>query len=158
MEYKITVKNDGEVAGSVRNIVDYIPKGTIFNTELNKGWYKNADGNIYNPTLKDTLIKPGERKTVKVVLVKQMTENNTGIISNSAEVAELYNEFGIEDVDSKVANRLENEDDFGTADIVISVKTGGLLINGTVIIICICLGIVCVYIFKKVVLERIRRW
>lgn len=158
MEYKITVKNDGEVAGSVRNIVDYIPKGTTFNTELNKGWYKNADGNIYNPTLKDTLIKPGERKTVKVVLVKQMTENNTGMISNSAEIAELYNEFGIEDVDSKVANGLENEDDFGTADIVISVKTGGLLINGTVIIICICLGIVCVYIFKKVVLERIRRW
>lgn len=158
MEYNITVKNNGEVSGYVKNIADYVPKGTIFMADLNPGWYKNSDGNIYNVKLKNTEIKPGESKTISIILVKQMTEKNTGIVSNSAEIAELYNEYGIEDIDSKVANRAENEDDFGTADIVISVNTGGLLINTVVIIICISLSLIFVYVFKKVVLDRIRRW
>lgn len=158
MEYNIVVKNNGEVSGYVKNVVDYMPKGTVFMADLNSGWYKNTDGNIYNTKLKNTEIKPGESKTVSIILVKQMTEKNTGIVSNSAEIAELYNEYGIEDIDSKVANRAENEDDFGTADIVISVNTGGLLINAVVIIICISLSLIFVYVFKKVVLDRIRRW
>ena len=87
-----------------------------------------------------------------------MTEENTGIVSNSAEIAETFNEEGIEDIDSVPGNGLDNEDDLGTADIVISVETGGTFISGAVFVVFVIVALVGVYIFKKNVLERVRRW
>ena len=39
-EYAITVKNEGEVEGYTKKIVDYMPKELEFSTELNNSWYK----------------------------------------------------------------------------------------------------------------------
>ena len=158
MEYKITVANKGEVAGYAKTIVDYIPEGTIFNPNLNPGWYEGPDGLIYSKVLENEIINPGEGKSIKLVLFKQMTEENTGIVSNSAEIAETFNEEGIEDIDSVPGNGLDNEDDLGTADIVISVETGGTFISGAVFVVFVIVALVGVYIFKKNVLERVRRW
>ena len=158
LEYYITVANKGEIAGYAKKIVDYIPAGTIFSPDLNPGWYQAENGSIYSDALADTIINPGETKTIKLVLVKQMTENNIGIISNSAEIAETYNEAAIEDTDSEAGNRVDGEDDLGTADIVISVKTGGNLISGTIMIAVVAVALVGIYVFKKNVVERIRRW
>lgn len=158
MEYKITVANKGEVAGYAKTIVDYIPEGTIFNPNLNPGWYEGPDGLIYSKALENEIINPGEGKSIKLVLFKQMTEENTGIVSNSAEIAETFNEEGIEDIDSVPGNGLDNEDDLGTADIVISVETGGTFISGAVFVVFVIVALVGVYIFKKNVLERVRRW
>ena len=108
--------------------------------------------------LENEIINPGEGKSIKLVLFKQMTEENTGIVSNSAEIAETFNEEGIEDIDSVPGNGLDNEDDLGTADIVISVETGGTFISGAVFVVFVIVALVGVYIFKKNVLERVRRW
>ena len=54
-----------------------------------------------------------------------MTENNTGLVVNTAEIAESYNELGIEDGNSKPGNRAKEENDFGEAQVLLSIRTGG---------------------------------
>lgn len=125
IEYKIVVTNQGGVAGFVKKIADYLPKGVIFNTELNKDWYKASDGNVYNTSLQNTIIQPGESKEVTIVLLKQITDDSLGILNNNAEIYESYNEQGLKDIDSTPGNKQEDEDDMSKADIILSVVTGG---------------------------------
>ena len=124
IEYKIVVKNEGAVAGYAKKVADYLPKGVVFNTELNKDWYLSDNGNVYNTSLENTLIKPGETKELTLVLVKQITEDSIGILNNTAEIYEAYNEQGLKDIDSTPANKVETEDDMSKADIVLGIVTG----------------------------------
>jgi len=124
VEYKIVVKNEGAVAGYAKKVVDYLPKGVVFNTELNKDWYLSDNGNVYNTSLENTIIKPGESKELTLVLVKQITEDSIGVLNNTAEIYEAYNEQGLKDIDSTPANKVETEDDMSKADIVIGIVTG----------------------------------
>ena len=125
VEYKIVVTNEGAVAGYAKKVVDYLPKGVVFNTELNKDWYLSDNGNVYNTSLENTIIKPGESKELTLVLVKQITEDSIGILNNNAEIYEAYNEQGLKDIDSTPANKQEDEDDMSKADIILGVVTGG---------------------------------
>ena len=124
IEYKIVVKNEGAVAGYAKKVADYLPKGVVFNTELNKDWYLSDNGNVYNTSLENTLIKPGESKELTLVLVKQITEDSIGVLNNTAEIYEAYNEQGLKDIDSSSANKVETEDDMSKADIVLGIVTG----------------------------------
>lgn len=124
IEYKIVVKNEGAVAGYAKKIVDYLPKGVVFNTELNKDWYLSDNGNVYNTSLENTIIRPGETKELTLVLVKQITEDSIGVLNNTAEIYEVYNEQGLKDIDSTPANKVETEDDMSKADIVLGIVTG----------------------------------
>ena len=74
-----------------------------FSGEENKDWYL-SNGNVYTTSLANTIINPGETKELKLVLTRQMTNENTGIVRNTAEIASSYNELGIEDINSKAAN------------------------------------------------------
>ena len=56
-----------------------------------------------------------------------MTENNLGLYHNEAEIYEAYNDLGLVDVDSKVANKISNEDDMSSADVIMTVKTGQMI-------------------------------
>ena len=125
VEYKIVITNEGAVAGYAKKIVDYLPKGVVFNTELNKDWYLSDNGNVYNTSLENTIIKPGESKELTLVLVKQITEESIGILNNNAEIYETYNEQGLKDIDSEPANKQEDEDDMSKADIILGIVTGG---------------------------------
>ena len=53
------------------------------------------------------------------------------MINNNAEIYECYNELGLEDIDSIPANRLESEDDMSSADIIVSIATGKVIIYTT---------------------------
>ena len=64
------VKNEGAVAGYAKKVVDYLPKGVVFNTELNKDWYLSDNGNVYNTSLENTIINPGETKRTNIGLSK----------------------------------------------------------------------------------------
>ena len=125
VEYQIKVKNNGEIAGYVRNVADYLPTDLKFSSELNKDWYQSGN-TLYNTSLANTKIEPGETKTLTLVLTKSMTEENTGRFYNGAELIEIYNELGLKDVDSTPANKAQNEDDYGSADIIIGVATGAM--------------------------------
>ena len=62
--------------------------------------------------------------TVKLTLTKAMTENNTGLINNTAEIGESYNDLGIKDSKSTSGNKAKGESDYGSADAILSLKTG----------------------------------
>lgn len=151
IEYKISVINEGTAAGYVKKIVDYMPKDMKFTSELNSDWYEGESGNLYNSKLSSILLQPGETKELKLVLTKTMTNDNTGTINNVAEIYEVSNDLGLADIDSTPGNRVQDEDDISTADVVIGVKTGEIyvymLITFTSIII---LGLGIYFINKKV--------
>ena len=123
IEYIIQVKNAGDVEGYASTIIDYMPAGMTFSSELNSNWYL-INGNLYTKELEKTKIQPGETKEIKLVLTKQMTEDNVGLINNIAEISEDYNEYGIADRDSTPNNKITGEDDLGSADVYIAVGTG----------------------------------
>ena len=122
--YTIRITNVGEIAGYARSIVDYIPTDMTFNSELNPNWFIGKDGNGYTTSLSNTIINPGETKEVSIILTKKLTADNTGTERNVAEIAESYNEYGIEDVASTNLNKKDGEDDMSSSDAVILTSTG----------------------------------
>lgn len=153
VEYKITVTNEGAISGFVKKIADYMPSEMKFNSELNKDWYTSGDGVLFNASLANTMINPGESKEVTLLLTKKMTNENVGLYNNTAEIYEAYNDLGIADMDSTVANKQSNEDDLSSADVLITVKTGEtILVAGLSITIIVTIGIGA-YIIKKKVLR-----
>ena len=152
IEYTIKVTNEGNIAGYAKQIVDYLPADLKFVSELNKDWYKSTDGNLYTKSLADTIIQPGETKEIKLIVTKATNANNLGTINNSAEIAESYNDYGVADVDSTPGNKITKEDDYGSADILISLNTGTIIMYTGLIISIISLIGVGVYMIKKKVL------
>lgn len=156
VEYKIVVTNEGAIGNYIKKIVDYIPKDMKFNSELNRDWYQSSNGDLYNSSLANTKLDSGESKEVTLTLTRKITEDNLGIVNNNAELYEVYNEEGILDIDSIVANKASDEDDISAADVVISVKTGDAIIYTIIIstLICTIIG-VSIYFIRKKVLRKI---
>ena len=125
VEYTIDVTNKGEIPGYANTLVDYVSPEYTFSSELNTNWYEGSDKNLYCLELANEEIEPGETKSVKLVLTKTMTNTNTGLITNTAEIEEDFNEFAFEDVNSKPGNKEQKENDMSTAEVIIGVKTGG---------------------------------
>ncbi len=148
IEYKIDVTNQGEIDGYAKKIGDYATSDLKFSSELNKDWYQVGD-NLYTTSLANEKIKPGETKTLTLVLTKVMLENNTGLIPNLAEITEDYNELGIADSNSTPGNRVKGENDLGTAEVLLSIRTGGMVYMTVGIIIVAILVIITVIIIKK---------
>ena len=156
VEYKIVVTNEGQIPGYATKIIDYLPENMKFNTELNPTWYLSDNNRtVYNTSLAETKLQPGESKEVTLILSLNITENNIGtIVNNNAEIYESYNEQGVEDIDSTPANKLENEDDMSKADIVLSVVTGKIIGYTSISIVVILLLATGTYMIRKKVLPR----
>lgn len=153
IEYEITVTNEGDIPGSATKIVDYLPEGFDFSTELNKDWYTSTNKNIETKSLANTIINPGESKTVTLVLTKNMNENGNGIYSNTAEIAEDYNEYGQADTDSTPGNNKEGEDDQSSANVILGLRTGGPVTYITLTISIMAIICVAAYEINKRVLK-----
>lgn len=158
VEYKLTVTNEGKVAGYAKSIVDYIPSGLTFNSEINPTWY-TKDENAYNQTLANTLINPGESKEVTLVLTRKFNGQNTGSFNNIAEIAESYNEMSIKDIDSTAGNKQNGEDDQSSAVAVILMSTGRTImsVTGLTVIILAGIALAVYFIKKKIVGPNIRK-
>lgn len=156
IEYKIVIKNEGGVAGYAKKVVDYLPEDVGFSTDLNKDWYlSETNGNIYNASLANTLIQPGETKELKLIVTKKITEESIGTtLKNQAEIYESYNEQGLKDIDSTEANRQDGEDDLGQADIILSLVTGKIIMYTGLIILVLAIITIGVIAIKKKVLEK----
>lgn len=158
IEYKIKVTNVGEVEGYAKKIVDYMPNDLKFSSELNKDWYKTNTG-LYNSSLANEKIAAGESKELTLVLTKSMTENNTGLVNNTAEIAEAYNELGLADSNSTPGNKTQGENDMSSADVIISIKTGEIIFYTTLIavITLVILSAITVPIVKKVKKNKLEK-
>ncbi len=154
IEYKIRVTNEGGVAGYAKKIVDYMPQGTNFTSELNKDWYMADNKNLYNTSLANTIIQPGETKEVTLLLTRKMTNDNTGIINNIAEIQESYNDLGLNDIDSVAGNKVQTEDDISSADVIIGIKTGEIYIYIALTISLVTILGVGIYLINKKVLKK----
>lgn len=153
IEYKITIKNEGAVEGIVKKVVDYIPSDLNFDAGANPGWYKDKDGNIYNNTLTNAVLKPGETKELTLILTKKMTGENTGTITNRAEIYEDYNELGLKDYNSTPGNKAQGENDLDYANLIITVKTGQVAMYITITFISIAIIALGAYEINKKVLK-----
>lgn len=149
VEYDIQVTNEGEVPGYAKEIIDYMPKDFKFNSEINKDWYMTTDGNLCNSSLQNTLINPGESKTITLSLVKTMNQNNTGTSLNMAEILKDTNDFNILDRDSVAGNKKDNEDDISSAELIVSVSTGVVTVIFICLIILVLLISVAVFVYTK---------
>lgn len=148
IEYKIRVTNIGEIDGYVKKIVDYVPSDLKFSSELNTDWYQ-VGSDLYNSSLANEKIPAGESRDIRLTLTKAMTENNTGLINNTAEIAESYNELGIADSKSTPGNRTKGENDYGSADTILAIRTGGGVYMTIAIIVVIVLGAIAFLIIRK---------
>ena len=116
VEYKLKVKNVGELAGYASEITDYLSSEFNYDTKLNSGWTKEGN-NLINKTLEKKLIKPGETKEVTLILTKKMTSSNTGLVNNTAKITKSINTQGIEDL----------TEDNASADVIIGISTGAIV-------------------------------
>jgi len=153
IEYKIIIKNQGTIPGKVSKIVDYTPEGMEFDSSLNNNWYIEADGNIVTNILQNDEILPGETRELRLVLSKKLTEESTGLIYNSIEIASATNDRGMADIDSIPGNKL-NEDDLATANVIIGVKTGVTPRKATVMMLMLVLLILITILVYKFIDKR----
>ena len=157
IEYKIKVTNKGEIAGYAKTIVDYIPSSLTFNSGLNSDWYQKGE-NIYTSSLANTKIEPGETKEVKLVLTKKMTESNTGLTNNKAEIINSYNTLGVTNASENASKQNNNKESKakGSADTIIGVKTGAAVsyvaLTLTVVIV---IAAAAYLVNKKLLIEKI---
>lgn len=115
LTYRIDITNEGNTEGQVTQLVDYMPKDTTLLEENNGAWYLGKDGNAYNDSLKDENIMPGATKTIEIKLMREMTEENTGVLENKISINSTYNKATVKE---------NEENNIATQETIISVKTG----------------------------------
>lgn len=153
IEYVVTVTNQGTIAGNASKIVDYMSDDLEFDSSLNSDWYLDNEGNVCTRSLEDYVIQPNESKELKLILVKNITEENTGLVHNTFEIAETTNDKGIEDIDSIPGNKLL-EDDLSYADSIIGISTGLSISVIPIIIVSIIAIIPIAFLIWKKIDER----
>ena len=122
-EYQIRVTNEGQIAGSVEEISDYIPEGLKFVAADNPEW-EEVDGKVVTDQLAGQIMQPGESKEVTILLTWINREDNMGLKVNVAEISKDYNEYGSPDIDSTPNNKVPGEDDIDDAPVMLTVTTG----------------------------------
>ena len=144
-EYQIRVTNEGQIAGSVEEISDYIPEGLKFVAADNPGWTDLGNNVISTNLLENTLLQPGEYADVEVVLTWINSENNMGVMTNTAEISKDYNEYHVPDRDSTPDNKKPGEDDIDDAPVMLSISTGQMRIYftlGFIVLVTVAGGVV----------------
>ncbi len=150
--YKIRVTNEGDIPGYVKEITDYVPEGLRFDPADNPGWTDEGNNIISTRLTEDILLQPGEYTEVEVVLTWINSEDNMGVMTNTAEISEDDNEYDIPDRDSTPDNQKEGEDDIDDAPVMISISTGAArtyFMLGGIVLITLSGG---VFLIKKFVI------
>lgn len=116
VRYAMVIKNEGSVPGYINTVKDYLPKELNFSTELNRDWYEGENGVIYNSSLANQIINPGESKTIYLTLTKKMNRDAFGLFENTAELSKFSSDSNV--TDSNSANNKQK------TEVLITVKTG----------------------------------
>lgn len=152
IQYLITISNLGEIPGYATEIIDYVPTGLKFNPADNPKW-KKIDGRIVNKELKNEIINPGESKTTTITLTWSEENENSKLMSNSAEIGQATNNSNTPDINSTPNNNNDKENDQDSADVIIIKKeknTKAIIIITIIAILIVIIGII---IIKKFVIK-----
>ena len=150
VEYIITIKNNGETSGYATEITDYVPEGFVFSKVDNPIWTE-INGKLKTNALSDVLLKPGDVRQLKLVLIWNGS-NNLGSKENIAEISKHADENKLEvvDIDSIPNNLIPEEDDQDSTVVLIAIRTGGLKIASIIVVIlCFLLAIVLGYKYYR---------
>ena len=141
-EYKIVVKNTGNIPGRVTSIKDYLPAGMKLEESESNGWTNGIDGNLYNDSLKNTILQPGEKKELTLVTYKKFNSENTGILSNKVQIAYTESDSGIQE---------NSEGNFATQETIITVTQGLATRGGKIVttIISVLIIVILTYGIKE---------
>ena len=74
--YSIRVRNEGDIAGYVKEITDYVPEGLKFVAADNPYWKDEGNNIISTTKLENTLLQPGESADVEVLLTWINSKDN----------------------------------------------------------------------------------
>ena len=140
LELVVEVKNNGTIEGYINQIADYI-SGFDINLDENKGWYLGDNHNLYNSSLNKQVLKPGETKEFKLILTKNMGENDTGLYKNEAKILDSTNDKQYAD------DKLNNNS--SSVELIISIKTGA-----TKYIILAIMMVLILMIITKVIINK----
>ena len=152
IEYRFVLENEGELNGYVNKIVDYVPEGLTFNKDLNEGWSMQDDGRLVYTGLIEKSIKAGDTREISLILTAHIDDSKTKQIVNSAEILDITNDRGFQDIDSNAGNALEYEDDYGKVTLLITVSTGRI-IDYSLIVISI-ISFICVLVLGRIFLKE----
>ena len=141
IEYKIVVTNEGELPATVGKVIDYLPEGLTFSSELNKNWSAGSNGQLINTSVANQKIEAGESVELNLVATKTMTTNSTGTFTNAAEIGDITNSLGIADTDSIPGNKVQTEDDYSEAAVILSISTGLIVYVSIGILLAVLVGI-----------------
>ena len=119
--YGIEIENSKYFPGTIGNIIETIPEGMTFDPNLieNDGWYE-SDGNLYYSYLNKTLIMPGEKYHLKIVL--NLTTNNGGdyinfVAANNLQIKPVITNFlEIPETTESIISDDPGDDDYGDDD------------------------------------------
>ena len=133
VEYKLVITNIGETIGKIGKVIDVLPQGLEFSSELNSQWATDSNGKLTCLSLSNQTIEPGQSQTLTVIATKTMTESSTGTFTNKAEITDIKNTDGEEDTNSS--------NNTSQADLILSVSTGVITYLSITIAILFILGI-----------------
>ena len=157
IEYKIEVKNEGNVDAIIESIADYKPDGLEFDKSLNPGWNIDNQNKLTNVSVLGSMLEPGKTRSVTLYLTKTLSKDSMGTFTNSAEILKSTNLLNLKDVDSTEGNKDKTEDDYSEAQIVISVKTGAVLYVSIILgIILLLIGMIVLIKTNKLKANRIK--
>ena len=139
IEYVIQITNNGDVDEYVNDVVDYKPKDLKFNSNLNTDWYQSGD-EIHYTSLKNEKIRPGETKKIPLILTKTMTESNTGLTNNQAQILS---------VSSSINTTNASINDKKSANVIISASTGAFLNYMLIIVILVVIFFIGIFLINK---------
>ena len=90
----------------------------VFASDMNSTWMQGQNGYLYNNELSGITINPGETKELSLVLRKKMTEDNTGIVNNRAEILEVSNSMNLPNSNLNAAGN-NSQNKISAADIIV---------------------------------------
>lgn len=104
--------------------------------------------------MSNQIINPGETKELTLIVSVNITESTLGILTNNAEIYESYNEMGLEDIDSTIANNDGEEDDMGKAEVILGLVTGAVIMYTAIALVVITMLGFGIYGIKKYILDK----
>ena len=145
VEYKIKVKNTGEITGNA-TIEENIPKGMTLTN--NDGTWEEKEGKLIKVIPE---LGAGETKEYTLLLNWEQTEENMGEKENEVKLVETGNIPGFADNNDK--------DNISNADIIISVGTGEKIQNGLICALVILLigGAIITLRYAVVLIKKSKR-
>lgn len=115
LEYVVVLENKGSIEGKVEQVIDYLTNDVSFDEAKNKDWQKGNDGKIYIKNINQQTLKAGDKKEYKLYVTKEMTAENTGVLSNKIEILKTSND----------SDAIENdENNVAVQNTIITVSTG----------------------------------